>query len=119
MAPSPLKSQVASLQMMRTTVRRDDSQDVVMKDEMKEGGKRAGSNIPNSKLHVNKAELSKPHATISPEPDKLVHAWRSLLSLTNDSCDVLAKLLKMPTLLTTAKVLASSKELSSLLAEQI
>ena len=119
MAPSPLKSQVASLQMMRTTVRRDDSRDVVMKDEMKEGGKRAGSNVPDSKLRINKAELSKPHATILPESDKLVHAWRSPLSLTNDPRDVLAKLLRMPTLLTTAEVLAISKELSSLLAEQI
>ena len=114
-----LKSPVAWLQTTRTTARRDNIQDVVMKDETKEGGKRAGSNVPDSKLCVNKAKPTKPHATISLESDKLVHAWRSLLSLTNDLCNVLAKLLRTPTLLTTAKVLASSKELSSLLAEQI
>ena len=119
MAPSALKSPVALPQTTRTMGRRDDTRDVVMRDETKEGGKRAGSNVPDSKLHVNKAKLSKPHATISPESDKLVHAQRSPLSLTNDPRDVLAKLLRTPTLLTTAEVLASSKELSSLLAEQI
>ena len=119
MAPSALKSPVASPQTTRTTGRRDDARDVVMRDETKEGGKRAGSNVPDSKLRVDKAKLSKPHATILPELDKLVHARRSPLSLTNDPRDILAKLLRTPTLLTTAEVLASSKELSSLLAEQI
>ena len=94
------------------------NEDVQMKDEMR--GVRRGEqrrNTPNKPQFPNSD--SRNVAAVIPDVDKVAQIWRSPLALSHDAKDVLTKLLQTPISLTAGEVLGNSRELSTLLVDQI